>query len=335
MNITVGFTYDAKADYQLKDTDPADKYAEFDSEATISEITAALESGGYKVDRIGHAKNLINRILKGDKWDIVFNICEGIYGRNRESQVPAILELYDIPYMGSDVFTMGLTLDKTSAKKIIQYNGISTAGFEYINDINEVKLRLPGLQSILPVIIKPSYEGTSKGISKKSICRDIDEIKSQLEFMLAQFPNQPILVERFIKGYEFTVAVIGNNKPEVLPPVQITLQGQPDLGDEFYTHARVENNEIKYICPAKIDSGLNEKLRRMALDSYRALECRDLGRIDFRVDYNNEPYFLECNPLPNLGRIDVFPIVAEATGRTYNRLLVEVLEHALRRYNII
>jgi len=328
MKLKVGFTYDLKDDYELKPDDPPDKYAEFDTKETISYIESALKTSGHNIVRIGHAKNLIKKLVEGEKFDIIFNICEGLKGRSREAQVPAILELYEIPYVGSDPLTMALTLDKTLAKKIVQYHGLNTANFICINSIDEISPRKFKLR--FPLIVKPSQEGTSKGLSKESLVKNFTQLKKRVEWVLETY-KQPVLIEEFIVGYEFTVAIVGNEPPEVLPPVQIAINNETDLGENFYTHARVESPEIKYICPANIDKSLDKKLRDLALVAYEVLGCRDLGRIDIRVDYDENPYFLECNPLPNLGKIDVFPLVAKATGRTYEELICYILEAGIKR----
>ncbi|MBU2567533.1 MAG: D-alanine--D-alanine ligase, partial [Elusimicrobia bacterium] len=330
VKLKIGFAYDKKDDYPLSPDDPPDKYAEFDNEETISSIENALGKSNHTIIRIGNAKSLLKKLLDGERWDMVFNICEGVTGRSRESHVPAILELFDIPYTGSDPLTMSLTLDKIMAKKVMRYHGIKTADFvsvESADDLSPKKFKLR-----FPLIVKPSQEGTSKGISKESVVRNFSQMKKRAQWIVSNY-RQPALIEEFIVGYEFTVAIVGNGPPEVLPPVQIAIKNETDLGDDFYTHARVESKDIKYICPADIDAELSRKIIDLSLAAYRALGCRDLGRIDVRVDYNNEPYFLECNPLPNLGLIDVFPLVAKASKRTYEELICYILESALKRYS--
>jgi len=327
MVLKVGFTYDSKNEYPENTDDIPDKYAEFDSEETIQHIESALKSGGYEVIRIGHARNLLDRIHSGEKWDIIFNICEGLGGRNRESQVPAILDLFNIPYSGSDALTMGLTLDKVMAKKIIEYHKLSTPKFLCINSMAE--LTPENLTLKFPLIIKLLHEGTSKGLSKESLVQNFKQLKERVDWTMETF-KQPVLIEEFITGYEFTVAVVGNDPPEILPPVQISIYGKMDVGEDFYIRSMVESSDaIKYICPAKIDKKLEKKICDFTSKAYKILGCRDFGRFDFRVDYNNNPYFIECNPLPNLGMLDVFPLVAKATGRTYEQLICLILESAL------
>lgn len=327
--LRVGFTYDAKADYKLLPGESPDKYAEFDSEETLSQISGALASGGHEIIRIGHVRDLLKRIGAGERWDIVFNIAEGIAGRNRESQVPLLLEIFDIPYVGSDALSMGMTLDKAVAKMIVGYNGVQTPRFREISSPGE----LDDINLSYPLIVKPSEEGTSKGISADAIVRDPNQLKKRVHEVLETY-HQPALVEEFIAGQEFTVAVVGNETPEALLPVQVAIKGDVNLGNEFYTHERVVNDEIQYLCPSPAPAALQEKLKKMSVEAYRALGIRDFGRIDFRVDTKGEAYFLECNPLPNLGLIDVFPLVAEATGTTYEKLLCRILDYGIQRYGI-
>ncbi|MBI5573339.1 MAG: ATP-grasp domain-containing protein [Elusimicrobia bacterium] len=330
--LKIGFTYDAKSDYKLLAGDSPDKYAEFDSEETLSQIENALKSSGHNVERIGNAHVLLQKIAQGERWDLVFNIAEGVQGRNRESQVPAILELFGITYSGSDALTMGITLDKAVAKILVKHAGVLTPEFLEIEKLSQLAEKNFKLK--YPVIVKPSEEGTSKGISTESVCRSFDELKKITERLIEKY-NQPALIEEFIKGSEFTVAVIENDPPFVLPPVAIAIKGNTKLGEDFYTHQRVENDEVKYICPAPMPHTLEKKLENLALSSYKALGIKDFGRLDIRVNEKGTPYFLECNPLPNLGTIDVFPLVAKAIGITYDQIILRILNAALKRNNLI
>lgn len=325
----IGFTYDAKNDYELKPGDNPDKYAEFDTEATITEISGALESAGHEVVRIGHARKLLKRLEAGERWDIVFNIAEGLKGRNRESQVPMILEMFDIPYTGSDALAMGICMDKDVAKRIIAHAGLPTpeaVEAEKAADASKYKGKYP-------VIVKPSEEGTSKGVDAASVAHNAAEMKKRVEYVIKTY-DQPALIEEFICGQEFTIGVIGNENPEALPPLQVVFKGEHELGDGIYTNARVYNDEIDYLCPSPAPAQLQEKLKDAAVAAFRAIGCRDLSRIDYRVDKTGTPYFIECNPLPHLGLVDAFPMYAKATGRTYNQIIVDILNHALKRYKI-
>lgn len=326
---TVGLTYDLKTDYQFKEGDPPDANAEFDHPSTIEVIASSIEACGFKVKRIGNINALLENINKLDV-DIVFNISEGLFGRNRESQVPIILEMEGIPFVGSDALTLGLTLDKVMAKKIFLAEGIPTPKFfeiksiESLNNLNHLRF---------PLIVKPRYEGSSKGLSENSRVEDIENLKKQVKYILDIY-KQPALVEEFISGYEFTVAIIGNEPAEVMPIVQIKIDGRLKLNDRFYTFSHISSNRLEYICPAPISKALKEKISLLALRTYQAVECRDFGRVDFRVDEEGNPYVLEINPLPSLSTEDVFMVIAKHLGLSYQEIIKKILTSALKRYGI-
>jgi D-alanine-D-alanine ligase len=325
---TVGLTYDLKTDYKFKDGDPEDANAEFDHPSTIDVIAGAIEANNFKVERIGNAENLLER-LASLKVDIVFNISEGISGRNRESQVPAILEMAGIPFVGADALTLGLTLDKVIAKKIFIADKIPTPKFFEVNS-NE-QLRNTNHYKF-PLIVKPRFEGSSKGLSESSRVQTKEELREQVEYIINTY-KQPALIEEFISGQEFTVAIIGNDEPEIMPVVQIKIDGKLKLNDKFYTFARITSDRLEYVCPAKISAELKKALSELALKTYRAVECRDFGRVDFRVDKEGRPYVLEINPLPSLSTEDVFKLVAESVGITYEDIIGKILNSAIKRYN--
>jgi D-alanine-D-alanine ligase len=326
---TVGLTYDLKSEYEFKEGDPPDANAEFDHPSTIGVIGAAIKSQGYKVKKIGNAERLLESI-RNLGVDIVFNISEGAQGRNRESQVPMILEMYGIPFVGADALTLGLTLDKVMAKKIFLAEQIPTPRFFEIRNIESLS---DADHMKFPLIVKPRFEGSSKGLSDDSRVEDFDSLKKQAEYVIATY-KQPALVEEFITGQEFTVGVIGNEKPEALPVVQIKIDGKLKLNDKFYTFSRITSDRLEYICPAKIGQELKNKLLELAVRVYKAVECRDFGRIDFRVDNEGNPYVLEINPLPSLSTEDVFPLLARETGITYEQIIGKILMNALQRYQL-
>ncbi len=326
---TIGLTYDLKTDYEFKKDDPADANAEFDHPTTIDVIAKAIESRGYKVKKIGNVASLLGD-LKQLGVDMVFNISEGISGRNRESQVPVLLEMSGIPFVGSDALTLGLTLDKIMAKKIFIASGIPTPKFFEIKDTQEISGR-DHLK--FPLIVKPRFEGSSKGLSESSRVENTDDLKKQAEFIIKSY-KQPALVEEFIRGEEFTVAVIGNGHPEVMPTVQIKIDGRLKLNDKFYTFARITSDRLEYICPARIAQDLNKRISDLALKAYQAVECRDFGRVDFRVDNEGNIYVLEINPLPSLSTEDVFMLVAKAIGISYEDIIGKVLDSAFKRHNL-
>jgi D-alanine-D-alanine ligase len=326
---TVGLTYDLKGDYQFKVGDPPDANAEFDHPSTIDVIACAIESLGYRTKRIGNAEHLLETI-DNLGVDIVFNISEGLEGRNRESQVPILLEMRGIPCVGADALTLGLTLDKVMAKKVFLAERIPTPKFfevkstEHLLDSDHLKF---------PLIVKPRFEGSSKGMSESSRVENMEELKKQAEYIINAY-KQPALVEEFISGQEFTVAIVGNDPPEVFPPVQIKIDGRLKLNDKFYTFARITSDKLEYICPARITADLKKKISDLSLKVYNAVDCRDFGRVDFRVDNEGHPYVLEINPLPSLSTEDVFMVVAKEIGISYEAMIGKILSSAMKRHGL-
>lgn len=332
MGKIVGLTYDLKGDWVLNSDDPSDADAELDKPQTVGSIAKALESAGHRVVRIGHVWNLIRQL---DEWDvdIVFNICEGHQGRNRESQVPILLELKGIPYVGSDALTLGITLDKIVAKKCFIADRIPTPRFFEANDSENLKKKTSKFR--FPLIVKPHHEGSSKGLSRDSRVTDLTGLKRQIDLMNKKY-RQTALVEEFIKGTEFTVGVIGNNAPQALPVVQIEIEGKTYLGDDFYTFTRLSTQAemIKYLCPAKIPKKLFTQLQGLAVKAYQSVGCLDFGRVDFRVDDKGNAYVLEVNPLPCLSEEDTFFFMAEAMGISFKEIVNQILDTALERYGL-
>ncbi len=331
MKKTIGITYDLKSDWPVALDDPIDASAELDTFLTVENICRALEVRGHKVKKIGNVKNLFKK-LDHLGVDIVFNICEGFWGRSRESQVPMILEMAGIPFVGSDGLTMGITLDKVVAKRCFIAEGIPTPRFFVTNRTD----RLQELNTIgFPLIVKPAREGSSKGLSDQSRVTDEQSLKRQVDFIHRTY-KQPALVEEFIRGTEFTVAVIGNDQPIAMPVVQVSIDGVRNLGDDFYTFSRLLNSDrVQYICPTDIPLELDQKLKDLAVQVYQCVDCRDFGRVDFRVDEQGHPFVLEINPLPCLARNDVFFFTAQASGFTYEEMINRILEFGLERYSLL
>jgi len=326
---TVGLTYDLKTDYEFKKNDPPDANAEFDHPSTIEVIASAIEACGFKVKRIGNVLSLLEKIDSLDV-DIVFNISEGLSGRNRESQVPILLEMADIPFVGSDALTLSITLDKIMAKKIFIAEGIPTPKFFEVKTLDTL-LNIDHLK--FPLIVKPRFEGSSKGLSDASRVKNMEELKKQTEYIINSY-KQPALIEEFIRGGEFTVAILGNDPPQVLPIVQIKIDGRLKLNDKFYTFARIKSDRLEYICPALINQDLKNKLSELALKTYNAVECCDFGRVDFRVDNEGNPYVLEINPLPSLSTEDIFSLIAKEIGISYEEIIGKILNSAIKRHNL-
>ncbi len=327
MKKTIGFTYDLKQDWAPKPNDPADAAAELDSQKTIDEIVTAIEANGYTVKRIGNVNRLLPQIDHLGV-DIVFNIAEGQVGRNRESQIPLLLEMKGIPFVGADALSLGITLDKVAAKKCFIADGIPTPRYFTVYENDDLET-FPKLN--FPLIVKCRYEGSSKGLSKKSRVTNFEELKEQVDRVHSVY-KQPAIVEEFIKGTEFTVGVLGNEKLEVLAVVQVEIEGKLNLGDDFYTFSRLARPElVRYVCPANIPKALDDRLQELAILAYKSVDCRDFGRVDFRVDEKGNPFVLEINPLPCLSKEDVFFIAPKAMGISYEDMINRIIHFGLER----
>lgn len=328
MSLRVGLTYNIKSEFVLKPGDPPDLNAEFDHEDTITVIETALRGAGHDVVRIGSARNLLERMGRFPV-DIVFNIAEGYEGRNRESQVPILLEMMRIPFVGADGLTLGLTLDKVLTKKILIAERIPTPRFLEVSDSD----KLWQVDLTYPLIVKLRCEGSSKGLSERSLVNTPQELRQQVRWLMDTYKQATVFIEEFIEGQEFTVAIIGNEQPDVYPVVQIALDGQTNLGRKFFTFAYLRSG-ADYICPAPIAESLAKRMQELALRTYQAVESRDFGRVDFRVDRRGNPYVLEINPLPSLSTEDVFNFVAKRRGITHHQIVNRILDAALVRYGL-
>ena len=324
MGLRVGITYNVKSEFVLKPGDPPDLNAEFDHDDTIAVIENALKAAGHEVVRVGSARRLLEQAKPN--VDIVFNIAEGYEGRNRESQVPILLEMMRIPYVGADGLTLGLTLDKVLTKKVLIAEGIPTPHYIEVTDpetLWQAELRYP-------LIVKLRCEGSSKGLSERSLVNTPQELRRQVQWLVETYKDATIFIEEFIEGTEFTVAIVGNEHPEAYPVVQIALDGQTELGRKFFTFAYLRSG-ADYVCPAPIPEPLAKRMQELALRTYHAVECRDFGRVDFRVDRAGDPYVLEINPLPSLSTEDVFNFVAKTKGWTHAQIITQIFETALVR----
>jgi D-alanine-D-alanine ligase len=328
MKLKVGITYNLKKDFSQRENQPIDLLEEFDSEETIDAIREVLESEGHEVIKLGGDRGLIDRVRQGP-IDIVFNIAEGLEGRNREAHIPALLEFLSIPYTGSDPLTLSLTLDKAMAKRVVMSQNIPTPRFKKIERMND----LDGLDLHYPLFIKLCYEGSSKGVRLDSKILDPRSLGEKTRNLLETY-GSPVLVEEFVKGPEFTVGVLGNDDPFVLGVMQIEIKGNPPEESIYSLEIKREWEEkVRYHCPPSIDQNLLKKIEEVALRSYRALECRDVSRVDIRVGEDRTPYFLEINPLPGLSPVyGDLVIMARSMGWDYARLVKTIFHQALKRY---
>src|SRR6202140_5204069 len=318
-----------------------DEFAEWDSPATIAAVESALSRLG-RVIRLEAKEDFPERLRQG-RPDIVFYIAEGFHGVNREAHVPAICEFYGIPYSGSDPFTLTLCLDKARTKEILEFHGIPTPKFllvEKLADLYRVAEKLT-----LPLFVKPVHEGSSKGITDSNLCRDRDQLFRQTEFLLENY-RQPVLVEEFLPGKEFTCAVLGNgDEATVLPLVAMNFESLPKGAlpiysfDAKFVWDRPENPLDIFQCPARITSELQASIERVTLDPFRVLGCRDWARIDVRLDADGKPNVLEVNPLPGIlpdpADNSCLPKAARAAGIGYDELIQSCLKYAAARQGVM
>ena len=318
--------------YNVKPSDPPphlpeDAFEEYDSEETVGHICGAFASLGHEVVRLGAGPGIIDALRKG-RPDIVFNIAEGEGGRCREAHVPALLEMLGIPYVGSDPLTLCVTLDKPVAKRLVASEGFPTPRFRNCFSPPEVD----GAELSYPVIVKPAFEGSSKGVRIASRAASPAEARKMVAFVTETY-GQSALVEEFVPGSEVTVGIVGNGRPRIVGVMEIAPRSV--LPEEFVYSLEVKRdweNQVEYRCPPSLPAAVVAEIERCATGIYRLLGCRDFSRIDFRLDGEMVPHFLECNPLPGLspGYGDL-PIMAERMGIPYVHLLSEILSCALSR----
>ncbi|OQA00820.1 MAG: D-alanine--D-alanine ligase B [Bacteroidetes bacterium ADurb.Bin408] len=323
----IGLTYDLKSDY-LKLGFTEEEVAEFDTEETVGGIENALQTLGYQTDRIGHVKELIRRIQQGDSWDIVFNICEGVKGPGREAQVPAVLDIYNIPYTFSDVCIMSLTLNKAFTKHLVMNAGFKTPSFTLINDLREAEcVGLP-----FPLFVKPALEGTGKGIDETSLVKNKEALYKACNDRLAK-GYAPLLIETYLPGREFTVGIVGTGSDsKVVGAMEVVYNhNQPDSIYSYETKAHYEEL-VKYTIPEKY---ITDACEEMALGIWKLLGCYDAGRIDVRMDADDQINFIEINPLAGLNYIHSdLPIICRLNNISYETLIKQIVDSAKKRYNL-
>src|SRR5450755_310419 len=326
--LRVGFAYNVK---RIKPTADAqeDSEAEYDAPSTLQAIREAIATYGHEVIDL-EANQELPTVLAVTPIDLVFNIAEGFKGRNRESQVPALLELLDIPYTGSDPATLSIALDKALAKRIVRQHGINTPNFQLMVTGKE---RLSREFTRFPLLAKPVAEGSSKGVVSSSVCHTEVELREVVRDIAGKY-QQPVLVEEYISGREFTVGLLGERRPKVLPPMEIVFLDESEKTPVYsFQHKLDWNDRIRYDVPARVEPNMLEKLRTAGRAAFMALGCRDVARIDFRMDERGRFFFIECNPLPGLtpGWSDLV-LIAQGAGMDYRTLIGEILSGAIRRY---
>ncbi len=338
MTLKVGLIYNLRKQVDTENNVPEDFYAEYDDEETINAIADALKKGGCKVTKIEADEKSYSR-LKRLLPDIVFNFAEGLRGESRESHIPAMLEMLGIPYTGSGPLTLAIALNKALTHQLLEINGISSPFFQVFNGVDEeidVKLEFP-------CVVKPLSEGSSKGIWNSSLTRDERALRGQVSWVIKTY-NQPAIVEEFLPGREFTIGLIGNETPIILPIVEILLNKLPVEASRLYSYEAkwiwdVPENPLEmFHCPADITKELREELETIAVKTFRILNCKDVCRIDVRLDKSNRPRVLEVNPIPGLipnpNAHSCLPEAARAAGYSYDQLICTILWHGLKRHGL-
>lgn len=320
----VGLCYDLREDYLKRGFTP-EQTAEFESVETIIALERVLKARGYKVERVGGARRLIQKLAAGQRWDFVFNIAEGIWGPAREAQVPTILEVYGVPCVFSDPLVLALSLNKGLTKRVVRDAGVPTAEFFVVRDPTDLPL-IDSMPLTYPVFAKPIAEGTSKGISALCKAHTPAELRHACEELWARF-HQPVIVETFLAGREFTVGVVGSaERARAVGVMEVIFTEASAAEGDAYSYETKTNytGQIRYEA-ARDPEAL--RAAEVALSAWRALGCRDGGRVDVRSNERGEPQFLEVNPLAGLrpGYSDLV-VLAGLHGVSYESLLGEILD---------
>lgn len=325
--LRIGLCYDLKPDYLAAGFAPED-VMEFDEEETISSLVAALEENGHRVERVGRGVELARKLAAGERWDLVFNIAEGVKGRSREAQVPAVCELFDQPYTFSDPLACAVTLDKPLAKRLMRDGGVPTPPFAIV----ESEEQADGLPLEFPLFIKPAAEGSSKGVTGRSRVERREDLRPAIAELLRTF-RQPVLVESYLPGRELTVGIVGNGaEARAMGVMEVTFKNGMD-GD--YTAVNKQDFENRVTYRLLDGEPLAEKARERALAAFHLLSCRDVARVDFRCDPEGEPHFLEINPLPGIHpTYSDLPIMSTLAGISYRELVGRIVEASARRWGL-
>ena len=327
----IGLSYDIKEKIAIQQADCDDAFEEYDSLETVELIAADLEAEGHTVTMLGGGREFLGKILH-EKVDFVFNIAEGRgVHRSREAQVPSILELLDMPYTGSEPQCLAICLDKPLTKKLVASEGVCTPNWRTINDNQELR-QIDTCDFSFPAIAKPAYEGSSKGIRFSSVVEDTKQAIEVVGGLLERY-RQPAILEEIILGDEVTVGIIGNSPPKVLGMMRIL----PKQRDGYFIYnldvKRDYLNLVEYECPTRLEEKVLQRIKVSSLRAFKALGCRDFARLDFRINKEGQPYFLEINPLPGLGTHSDLVIMAEKMGWSHQRLINTVLNAARERYS--
>ncbi len=318
----IGITYDLRTWY-LEQGFSMEETAEFDKEETIFAIENVLISSGFETERIGNIYQLVNKLAAGNRWDLVFNIAEGMYGDGRESVVPALLDQYKIPYVFSGPVIMGVSLNKYFARLVVEASGVPISPGISIAQITDI--RKTSCLSF-PLFVKPVAEGTGKGITTRSIVHNFDELYAICSNLLEKY-SQPVLVEEYLPGREFTVGVVGSGKESTcIGGMEIICKNGLPYSNE------VKENYEDYVEYIPIEKELWEECSRISKDAWIALGGVDAGRVDLKADKTGRICFIEANPLAGLNPVHSdLPILSRMSNISYQELINKIVESAIKR----
>ncbi len=320
----IGITYDLRQEY-LAEGYGEEETGEFDRADTIEAVENTLQDLGFETDRIGHVRHLVKRLALGERWDMVFNIAEGMYGFGREALVPALLDAYRIPYTFSDPMVLALTLHKGMTKHVIRNLGIPTPDFAVVETESDSEhISLP-----FPLFAKPVAEGTGKGVTAASKIRTPCELQHVCRKLLATY-KQPVLVETFLPGREFTVGIIGTGpEAQAIGAIEVILKDQAEQDAYSYVNKEYYEELVEY---RLVQDDMAEQAKEVALAAWRGLGCRDAGRVDLRADIDGVPNFIEVNPLAGLHpEHSDLPIICTLVGISYRELIASIMDSAMPR----
>jgi D-alanine-D-alanine ligase len=325
--VRIGLSYDLREEY-IAQGYSAEQTAEFDAGDTVSAIADVIERRGHQTVLIGNLFQLAERLVAGERWDLVFNFAEGLHGLSREAQVPALLDGYEVPYVFSDPLTLTLTLDKGMAKRVVRDHGLPTPGFAVVESVTD----LPRIDLEFPVFAKPLAEGSGKGISASSWIADREALSRACQDLMARF-RQPVLLEHYLPGREFTVGLLGNgHDARVIGAMEVDFTAQAEAHGYSYENKEHYENRVRY---RLVHDAEAQAAADVALGAWKTLRCRDAGRVDLRSDGAGQPQFLEVNPLAGLHpvRSDLV-ILARLAGYDYAWLIGGILDVACARLGL-
>jgi D-alanine-D-alanine ligase len=325
--MTVGLTYDLRSEWLAQGYSELET-AEFDREETVGAVETAIRAEGHATERIGNHRNLMAALAAGKRWDLVFNFCEGMYGLAREALVPALLDAYRIPHTFSDAVVLGLCLHKGLTKRVVRDAGVPTPDFAVVEspgDAAEVRLRYP-------LFAKPIAEGTGKGVTPESKIGSAAALEAACTRLLQAY-HQPVLVEEYLPGREFTTGIVGTGaSAAVVGTMEVIFLESAEAHAYTYVNKEYCDEHVRYaLAPARESEGC----ARIALQAWRALGARDAGRIDIRMDADGNPSFIEVNPLAGLHpQHSDLPIICTLVGVSFQQLIAKILASALARAGI-